>query len=68
MLLRPGEAAEMLGFSRSTVYSLIATGQLPSVRIGGSTRVPLAGLRAWLAEKAAASPGILNTDGAADGH
>lgn len=63
MLLRPGEAAELLGFSRSTVYSLIASGQLPSVRIGNSTRVPLAGLRAWLASKSAAQAEGAPTNG-----
>ena len=47
--LRPAEAAELLGISRSRAYGLIAAGDLPSVRVGTSVRVPLAGLKKWLA-------------------
>jgi excisionase family DNA binding protein len=39
-LLRPSEAREILGVSRSTVYDLIRQKAIPSVRIGGSIRVP----------------------------
>ncbi len=41
MLLRVGEAAETLGISRSKCYELIASGELPSVKIGQSVRVPV---------------------------
>ena len=34
LLLRPGEAAEILGVSRSTIYSLIQEGRLPAVKLG----------------------------------
>ena len=40
ILLRPVEAAEMLGLSRAQVYVLCARGLLPSVRIGTSVRLP----------------------------
>ena len=40
LLLRPAEVAESLGIGRSKVYELISSGQLPSIRIGGSLRVP----------------------------
>jgi excisionase family DNA binding protein len=33
-LLKPREVAEMLGVSRQAVYSWIASGELPSVRVG----------------------------------
>lgn len=49
LLLRPPEVARLLGVSRSRAYELIASGVLPSVRIGRSIRVPLAALRAWIA-------------------
>lgn len=49
LLLRPAEVAEALGIGRSKVYELIASGALPSVRIGASVRVPLGSLRAWIA-------------------
>ena len=31
ILLRPAEAAEMIGVSRSKIYELIASGAIPSV-------------------------------------
>jgi excisionase family DNA binding protein len=47
---RVSEAAKLLNFSRSMVYELIATGELPSVRFGrrggrGVLRVPAEPLR-----------------------
>lgn len=48
LLLRPAEAAEAMGVSRSRAYELIGSGQIPSIRIGGSVRVPLEALRAWI--------------------
>jgi excisionase family DNA binding protein len=53
MLLRPVEVAEALGISRSKAYELIAAGTIPSVRIGGGIRVPVDGLRAWIARQTA---------------
>ncbi len=41
LLLRPAEVAESLGIGRSKVYELISSGRLPSIRIGGSLRVPI---------------------------
>lgn len=53
ILLRPVEAAELIGVSRSKIYELLAAGLLPGVRLGGGrlVRVPMAALRA-LAETA----------------
>jgi excisionase family DNA binding protein len=55
LLLRPAEAAEILGVSRSKLYELIAQGKIPSVRLddGRLIRVPLAALKA-LVERAGA--------------
>jgi len=50
LLLRPHEAAELLGIGRSKMYALLAAGQLPTVRLGGSVRVPAAALRQWVEE------------------
>ena len=44
-LLRPREAAESAGVSRSKMYDLIKSGEVPSVRLGGHLRVPLEALR-----------------------
>jgi len=49
ILLRPDEAARQLNLSRSKVYLLLKTGQLPCVRIGRSVRVPQERLKQWVA-------------------
>ena len=52
MLLRPTEVAEATGLGRSTVYALIQSGDIPSVRVGAggrAVRVPVDELRAWIA-------------------
>lgn len=51
LLLRPIEAAEAIGVGRSRMYELLASGELPSIRIGGSVRVPVDALRAWIARQ-----------------
>ncbi len=51
LLVRPSEAAEMLGLGRSKVYAMLASGELPSVRIGKSVRVPTEALRLWVQER-----------------
>lgn len=40
LLLTPEEAAEQLGVGRTTVYELMATSQVESVKIGRSRRIP----------------------------
>jgi len=50
--LRPAECAEAMGLGRSTVYALIASGELPSIRIRGAVRVPVHKLREWIDRKA----------------
>lgn len=40
-LVRVAEVAELLTLSRSKVYQLMETGDLPYVRFGKSRRVPL---------------------------
>jgi excisionase family DNA binding protein len=42
------EAARLLGFSRSTIYEMLSSGELPSTRHGSSRRIPVAALRAWI--------------------
>ena len=51
LLLRPAEAAEATGIGRSKIYALIASGDLPSIRIGGSVRVPVDELKDWIARR-----------------
>ena len=47
-LLRPDQAARMLAISRSKVYSLLAQGDLPVLRVGASVRIPRMALEAWI--------------------
>jgi excisionase family DNA binding protein len=43
LLLKPAEAAEMIGVSRSKIYELIASGALPAIRLEGGRliRIPM---------------------------
>ena len=45
LLLRVYEAAEAIGMGRSKAYELVASGVLPSVRVGRSLRVPAQAVR-----------------------
>jgi excisionase family DNA binding protein len=56
LLLKPSEVIELTGLGRTRVYALIAGGELPSVRIGRSVRVPADALRAWIASKKLGTP------------
>ena len=51
ILLRPSEAATRLALARSTLYLLIASGELPVVRIGRAVRLPLAALDEWVEKR-----------------
>jgi len=48
LLLKPEEAAEVLGVGRSTVYELMRAGTLRSVLIGRSRRVPREAVEAFV--------------------
>ena len=53
LLLKPAEAADAIGVSRSRAYELIADGTLPSIRLGSSVRVPVSALREWIDRRVA---------------
>ena len=48
LLLRAEDVQRALGLGRSKVYELIASGDLPVVRIGRSVRVPSKALDEWI--------------------
>jgi len=48
LLIRVEDAARLLQLARSQVYAMLATGQLPVVRVGRAVRVPVDGLRNWI--------------------
>ena len=56
LLVTPVEAATALGISRTRVYELMAAGQLRSVKIGRSRRIPVKVLIAFVTAMAEDSP------------
>jgi len=48
LLLTPEEAARRLSIGRTTIYALMASGDLPSVTIGRCRRVPVSALRSFV--------------------
>jgi excisionase family DNA binding protein len=48
LLYRPSEAAQSLGMSRTKVYGLMQAGELGSVKVGSSRRIPAADLDAFV--------------------
>ena len=53
LLLTATEASEAIGIGRTRIYELLASGELPSVRIGRSVRVPTEALKRWIQERQA---------------
>ena len=50
LLLKASEVAKMLGLGRTKVYEMMASGELPVVRIGTAVRVPRQRLLDWIEE------------------
>jgi excisionase family DNA binding protein len=48
MVLTPEEVARMLGLHPNSVYSMLKSGELPSVRAGRKWLIPRRRLDAWL--------------------
>lgn len=63
LLLRPDEAAEVLGLSRAMVYRLLKVGELPCVRLGRAVRVPVDRLHEWVRSKAEREPNSSGPEG-----
>src|SRR5438132_7712676 len=49
LLLNAVEAGRLLSISRAKVLDLAARGEIPSLRIGGSVRIPRDCLQTWIA-------------------
>ncbi|QMU74606.1 helix-turn-helix domain-containing protein [Streptacidiphilus sp. PB12-B1b] len=49
------EAARRLGVGRTTMYALVASGEIPSVTIGRLRRVPAEALKAYMAARVQAA-------------
>jgi excisionase family DNA binding protein len=48
LLLRIPEVAETLGIGRTKIYELIATGELPTIRVGRAVRISVSTLQKWV--------------------
>ncbi len=48
LLLKPKEAAEMTSTSKNTIYNLVASGELKSIRLGRAIRIPMKALEEWI--------------------
>lgn len=48
----PTEAAQVLGVSRPTVYTLIRRADFPAFKVGNRTLIPVEGLRDWVRDQA----------------
>jgi excisionase family DNA binding protein len=48
LLLRAAEVGPLAGLSTAMIYKQIASGALPSLRVGRSIRVPLQALERWI--------------------
>ena len=55
LLLNAVEAGRLLSISRSKILDLAARGRIPSIRVGGSVRIPRDLLLAWIAENSASA-------------
>ncbi|MBT4511535.1 MAG: helix-turn-helix domain-containing protein [Chloroflexi bacterium] len=51
LLLRPMEAAHLISVSRSKIYSMLDSGEIPSVRWGRCVRVPVNALRQLISDR-----------------
>lgn len=48
LVMGPAEAATVLGIGRNSIYSLLRSGQLKSIRIGRLIKIPRAALEEYL--------------------
>lgn len=56
LLLTVEEVANLTSLGRSTIYNLLARGEIPSITIGRSRRIPSESLRSWIRRELDASP------------
>ena len=55
ILLRPVDLVGLLQLSRAQVYLLLASGEIPSIRIGRLRRIPRQSLDEWLSRRQGAA-------------
>lgn len=55
--VRVRDAVRLTGISRSRLYELMRSGEIEYVKVGGSTLIPYAGLRAFVQRQRVQRPG-----------
>ncbi len=48
LLVRPGEGARAIDVSPATIYKMLSRGEIESITIGRSRRIPAVALRRWV--------------------
>lgn len=56
--ISPSKAAELLGVSRPTVYTLLKRADFPAFKVGSRTLIPVEGLRAWVEKQGKGGMGL----------
>lgn len=51
LVLDSREVARLLGIGRTKTFQLMASGELPTIRLGRCVRVPVVALQSWIADK-----------------
>jgi excisionase family DNA binding protein len=60
LLLRPVEAARLLGIGRSKLFEMLARNELPVVRMGRCVRIPRRELSSWVAQNLETETAVRN--------
>jgi excisionase family DNA binding protein len=63
LLLTPEEAFNEIKIGRAKGFQLIASGDLPSIKIGRLRRIPADGLRAWVQRQVDQQTGMMVEEG-----
>lgn len=63
LLLTVDEAAHQLGIARSHLYLLVMHGEIASVKLGRSRRIPVAALERFIVERLEEETGAAETEG-----
>jgi excisionase family DNA binding protein len=58
LLVSPDEGCETLGIKRSKMFQLLASGEIPSIKIGRLRRIPLEALYNWVTTQVKSSNGV----------
>jgi excisionase family DNA binding protein len=58
ILLSPEETCEVLGVKRSTLFKMIETREIPSIKVGRLRRIPVEGIRKWVQKQVEEQTGV----------